>query len=401
MNSKAELKANAVKNIRRMALPYSNNNGQQLYMLRPFISSNRQCLYSNADADKDLIFHHLNNKFISARAAKNEIYGGKNLLYFSIFLSDEYVDLLEICLNSIVKNTSNINFDVLFITDESTKLKLQALSVLSNFTVDFMIEETPRSIPGASMKKLEIFEYEKINQYNKILFLDVDSYCLKSLELLFNKNLIQEKLYVSFPESYKSPTLLSPAHSLMYISERDAEYLYDNPDIIPFNAGQFLMINSTRMQLHFKNVLWLSRAWPDVYYYEQSFMNQYFVYNDLTKPLVDDTDSQLIKVSCNFPTSKPPSMTAANIRKMYEFSTSQGGNAARLLSVTGATKSNFSTDGMIEIAEMLESQLASVSPDTKIHDDSTVVLHFASIRPSGQTKKTFITNYIDAHKLHI
>lgn len=401
MNSKAEIKANAIKNIRRMALPYADNNVHQLNRLKPFINSNRQCLYNDTNTDKDLILRHSNNKFIAAKAAKNEIRGEKNLLYFSVFLDDEYVDLLEICLNSIQKNTSNINFDVLFVTDAPTKVKIQALSVLSNFTVDYMIRETPHNVPSASMKKIEIFSYEKINQYKKILFLDVDTYCLKSIELIFNKDIIQEKLYVSCPVSYKSPALLSPAHSLMYISEKDAEYLYDNPDILPFNAGQFLFINCTRMQLHFENIIWLSRAWPDMYYYEQSFMNYYFVFNDLTKPLVDDNGNQLITISSNSSNVVISELNSENSRKIYEFITSQGANAKKLISVTGATKSSFSTDSINQIAEMLESQASHEPPETKIHNDSTVVLHFASVRPSGRVKKTFITNYINAHKLHI
>lgn len=155
------------------------------------------------------------------------------------------------------------------------------------------------------------------------------------------------------------------------------------------------------MQLHFENIIWLSRAWPDMYYYEQSFMNYYFVFNDLTKPLVDDNGNQLITISSNSSNVVISELNSENSRKIYEFITSQGANAKKLISVTGATKSSFSTDSINQIAEMLESQASHEPPETKIHNDSTVVLHFASVRPSGRVKKTFITNYINAHKLHI
>ena len=35
------------------------------------------------------------------------------------------------------------------------------------------------------------------------------------------------------------------------------------------------------MEQHFKNIIWLMSVWPSAYFYEQSFMNQYFNLNGL------------------------------------------------------------------------------------------------------------------------
>jgi len=127
------------------------------------------------------------------------------------------------------------------------------------------------------LKKLNIFDYEKISDYSKILFFDADILCIKDLNIIFDKELEPEKLYVCVTEIHRSPLLLTPTHGIMYLTDEDAEFIYDNPDIVPFNAGQFMFLNSSRMKEHFANVRWLKNVWPDTYFYEQSFMNYYFV----------------------------------------------------------------------------------------------------------------------------
>ena len=39
------------------------------------------------------------------------------------------------------------------------------------------------------------------------------------------------------------------------------DFINENPDIVPFNAGQFLFMNSQRMKKHFDNVRWLRSVW--------------------------------------------------------------------------------------------------------------------------------------------
>jgi hypothetical protein len=45
---------------------------------------------------------------------------------------------------------------------------------------------------------------------------------------------------------------------------------------MPFNAGQFLFRNSSRMREHFNNVNWFMKNWVGEYFFEQAFMCYYF-----------------------------------------------------------------------------------------------------------------------------
>lgn len=59
------------------------------------MTSNRMKFYNNTNAEKDLILHHVHQKYLSVKNEKDVVVsGGKNLLYFSVLLSDEYVQLV-------------------------------------------------------------------------------------------------------------------------------------------------------------------------------------------------------------------------------------------------------------------------------------------------------------------
>ena len=63
---------------------------------------------------------------------------------------------------------------------------------------------------------------------------------------------------------------------------------------MPFNAGQFLFKNSTKMKAHFDNVNWFMQNWPGQYFFEQAFMNHYFCVNAFTDATKFDKFVKLI-----------------------------------------------------------------------------------------------------------
>ena len=393
-----------IDRIRKAALPTAPNNAVRISKVHGSMTENHMSFYRNTPEEKDVILHHLQQKYLKVKNTPEVVYGGgKNLLYFCIFLDDAYIELLHMCLKSILKNTPNINFDILFITDEATKAKIQSFDVISNFTVDYLVSSSVSTGPLASLKKLNIFDYEKISEYSKILMFDVDIVCIKDLNIIFEKNLDPEFLYVCSTEIHKSPLLLSPTHGLMYLSKEDASFINDNPDIIPFNAGQFLFLNSLRMQEHFKNVRWLKNVWPGEYFYEQSFMNYYFVLRSLTKPLTKkitdpltnkEFEEQLVSVTFNRQKFDPT--TETQLLDFIRIGMAMRGK--KIMTVTGATNSNFSKNAAIKYAEMPEGVM---SEPHLMHNDHTVAIHFAATLSSGIDKKTFINMYANAHKLHI
>lgn len=404
----------AIENMRALALPTSAKNIKKMERVLAALKRNKQVLYNNTFEEKEVILHHLNQKYLNAMNSENGLLvNGKNLLYFSVFLNNSYLDVLYMCLKSIIANTPNINFDVLFITDADTKIKIQQFDIISQFNADYMILSGVNSAADASMKKLNIFDYPKIMDYSKILFFDADILCIKDLNIIFKKLLNADKLYVSSTEVHKSPLLLSPTHGIMHLTRQDAEFIYDNPNIVPFNSGQFLFLNSTRIRNHFRNILWLKNIWTDLFFYEQSFMNYYFVLKSLTEPLtittvkkymtpvikdgvisMDEKEVEQISqlVSITFNIKKRNDEDAQTIDLTRRLSTN------RLMTVSGATNSSFSETYTARLFEMPEGLL---DEPRLMHNEHTVAIHFASTLPTGGDKKTFMKLYANAHKLHI
>jgi hypothetical protein len=328
------------------------------------------------------------------------------------------------CLNSIVSNTQLIDFDLLLITDSETKEKISSLSVLSFFNVNYMILPPVEDGPDASMKKLNIFDYENINQYRKILFLDIDSLCVMDLNKIFNQQFASNTLYVSRSEFTRMQTLTLIPFGIMHISDKDANFFYSNRSkIMPFNAGQFFMINSLKMRMHFDNVRWLASAWPGPYFYEQSFMNYYFVFRDLVKLLSSDGVNKLICVvgiywkgerrNFNFfdffgdPDGTAGTSGSSGTGETDETSDSSG--AARFynhkltselkqkrLIVSGASKSNFTKPPPSDFWNNV-----NISTEYKFHDENSVVIHFAGFGPGPVAKKKYMIEYINKHNLSV
>lgn len=270
------------------------------------ININRNTVYLDNVQDKELICVHLKNKLVSALVKSDAVKGNKNLVYFTVSGDESYIQLLEICLKSIVKYTPNINFDVLFITQQSFVDKIKALSVVSNFTYDFHIVSDPISPVRASMKKLKIFSYKNIDQYSNVLFLDCDIICTKPLSDVFSSQFESGYIHVaSNPAvSMASWETGSVFASLDYITPEQKSYVESN-SILPFNAGQFLFKNTEKMKAHFANVLWLVDVWPGKYYFEQSFMNFYFTLNGLSRKNILNSRVAFVRVISVTQTKQP------------------------------------------------------------------------------------------------
>jgi lipopolysaccharide biosynthesis glycosyltransferase len=131
------------------------------------------------------------------------------------------------------------------------------------------------------MNKLKIFDYENINKYNKIFFIDSDIIIHTNLNNIFD-NLTKDNLLYVKKESLKS---LREDHKNIFFSlQLYTEEQLDNFEkekIFVFNAGQFGFFNSEQMKNHFNNINNLIINHKGEFFYEQSFMNHYFNLNKL------------------------------------------------------------------------------------------------------------------------
>lgn len=241
------------------------------------VRKNIHSVYDNEIEDKELIINHLDERVKLAEALPNTPIGTKNLVYFTIFSSENYLKVLDYCLQGINKFTTNKNFDLLFITQESFVPKIQAMTCIKNFNYNFLILSDIKDPVEASMKKLRVFDYENINQYKKILFLDCDVLPISPIDGLFEKPIDQNCIEVASNPEVSAKTFLDGVYffTLDYLDDKRRDFINKNSPI-PFNAGHFMFVNSERMKQHFKNVVWFSAAWPGEYFFEQSFMNYYF-----------------------------------------------------------------------------------------------------------------------------
>lgn len=249
--------------------------------------------YNNSRKNRYEVLAALDKKFRDSQRVIDEEEGYKNLLYFSLGNNLKYIDLLESCLSSL--QDFEINYDILFICSLDWKNKIKRTSQVKKFNIKFLIIEDTKDGVEIAKNRLKVFEYENINEYNNILYLDSDILAIRSLQNLFNLNLKKEKLYVAMDER----TNLKEHDSIIYgiggLNKKTHEIFKIN-DQSPFNSGQFLFKNSSRMKVHFENVCWLAQHWPGMYFTDQVFMCHYFCYYDLCEQETLNKKTKIIDI---------------------------------------------------------------------------------------------------------
>jgi len=358
----------------------------------PFVRKNSRILYEDTISDKKIVYVYLNERIREAELADVSAIGTKNLIYFSIFGSDEYVLIFERLLKSISASSNKSLFDLMVITDTKTKAKIEALEVVSKFPVfDYFLTETPNDGVDASIKKLEIFKYPSINQYAKILFLDCDMLATSPIEQIFFENLDPTKIEIASTWDKPLANINNPSvfHVLDYFSPENIKYLQENPDKChPINAGQFLFVNSLRMKKHFENVQWLMSVWPGEYYFEQSFMNHYFMLNGFTSSRVLNTKIAFININAS-----PQQVRTSNEQKTDFNNIKKQNNAARPGIIINKVKTKTEIISSISGQTNFDSTIFKKVND-KINTKDYYLMHFVGASTNGELKLKHINQFI-------
>ena len=242
------------------------------------LRTNNSELYKNSFEGKNQCIQHLDQIMSKANLLDLTPQEGRNLIYYSVYFDNGYVELFELSLQTIIQNSKLKNIDFLVITDEATQELIKKTDVYKNVNINFLITDTPTDGVEASKNKCLIYNYEKIDNYKKILFLDTDIVCIGDMNNVFNKTIQPNIIYSARPSTSTYNTHKSIYHGLSFYTDEDIKYLTDNKQL-PFNAGQFLFVNSKSMRNHFNNLVWFMKNWPGEYFFEQSFMNVYFCKN--------------------------------------------------------------------------------------------------------------------------
>lgn len=227
-----------------------------------------------------------------------QIKTNKNLVYYALYdVGSDYVDLLASSIASLDESKS-FN-DVVVITDASTKQKIQAATAACNKNVMYCVTDAVADGIEASKAKLKIFDFANINEYENILFIDADTIAISSIDAIFEQSLQYNTLYTAYNKNLTLQHHVNNSfHSLKLMDAETFDVIKQNNQM-PFNAGQFLFKNCSKMRSHFDNVNWFMQAWPGYYFFEQCFMNHYFCSNLLTDCTVLDKFVKLVPTNFN------------------------------------------------------------------------------------------------------
>jgi hypothetical protein len=222
--------------------------------------------------------------------------GDKNLIYFTVFEKDEYIELLDILLKTLKKQNYS-NFELLFITDEVTKQKIQNIKNLKFFKFNYHIVDTIKDAVEASMQKLKIYEWEKIKKYKNILFLDVDIVVIGNLKNIFCGN-GNPNVFYSATHNHDQWLHKTVYHCLVDYTEEQLKN-FEKKSISALNAGQFFFKNTSTMEKHFQNINSFVKTWNGRYFFEQSFINYYFNLLELADTHTFDSVFKFVSINQN------------------------------------------------------------------------------------------------------
>lgn len=120
-----------------------------------------------------------------------------NLIYICVFHQENYINLLKILMTSLITrgNINKTNTDILIITSPVFQTLIQNELSCFNIQLEYYILDLQTTLFQAKCAKLNIFDYENINKYDKILYLDTDVLINSDINILFDVE-TEDKLYV-------------------------------------------------------------------------------------------------------------------------------------------------------------------------------------------------------------
>ena len=119
----------------------------------------------------------------------------KFLIYSTVFTNEKYFNLLDLLLKSYIEFGKPEN-NVEYLLISNTIYEKKILNLFEKYNIKGNIWLIPNNcFITALCSRLFIFDYENINNYNKILYLDTDILITNNLKNIFNFNM-ENILYV-------------------------------------------------------------------------------------------------------------------------------------------------------------------------------------------------------------
>lgn len=215
----------------------------------------------------------------------------KNLVYYCLGLNPLYLDIFKKSLESLDKSNPEI-IDVLVITNKSFHEKY--LTDFNRQNLFFLFVDEFKNGDDICFSKLNIFDWEKINNYENIFMSDSDVLFKIDMKQIFEKCKEENRLYAPI-EDYSYENHRRIYFSLGNYTDNDIDFFKRN-EIHTFNCGTYMFKNCIEMRKHFSNIFRIIKGHKGDYFSDQSFMNYYFNRMKLVDYSVIDCDKNLVYV---------------------------------------------------------------------------------------------------------
>ena len=109
-----------------------------------------------------------------SRSSSNTLISGseKCLVYFTVGVHSGYVELTRLCIESILKHGDGAGIDIMVMCDEAYRPYVE--TALGEFGVTIWTTGPNADAQTTSKRKVDIFDYARIDEYTKVLYLDSD-----------------------------------------------------------------------------------------------------------------------------------------------------------------------------------------------------------------------------------
>jgi lipopolysaccharide biosynthesis glycosyltransferase len=197
------------------------------------------------------------------------------------FGTEEYYKLLELTLISIKLFSKTVGADFLVFTCKEFEERLKALVATLELPLEILIVDakTPHE---ASSYKLHIFNYEKINDYSKLLYVDIDILVQGDLMQIFDL-CKDDKLYAATQDTIGSHDGLGA--TFFDFSKIDRNTPAINAGVLLFKNSPVIRLLFTTINKHISDMKQLNINLPACY--EQPFVNYHAVSAGLFEPILD------------------------------------------------------------------------------------------------------------------
>ena len=166
----------------------------------------------------------------------------KNLLYMCVFFKQGYVELLKILLTSLKMFSNTDAFDILIFTSPEFEKEIQNFAGSIAITITCKTFEF-KTVLEACCARLSIFDYNMIDSYEKVLYIDTDIVVQGDLSQLFEKSL-EDKIY-----ALSEWTISADSHGGSLFDF--AKFNHNTPG---FNSGILLFQTSPLMRSKFADI---------------------------------------------------------------------------------------------------------------------------------------------------